>query len=86
MQISPCLDFGELRLKMITGTLDKKRRNQDAGREIAFVPIWAWTQADAGRAFSGGAIVGFLANDIPPAFFRKRDRHFGQGYKLDWMK
>src|SRR5437588_12639496 len=66
---------GELRLKMIAGTPDKKRRNQDAGEEIAFVPFRSRTQANPGRAFRESAILRFLTNDVPPAFFRKRNRH-----------
>src|SRR5712691_10421667 len=51
------LDFGELRLKMIAGTPDKKRRNQDAGKEIAFVPVRARTQANTSGAFRRSAIL-----------------------------
>src|SRR6266568_3426969 len=70
------LDFWKLRLKMIAGTPDKKRRNQDAGEEIAFVPVRPRTQANTGGAFRGRAILRFLTNDVPAAFFRKRNRHF----------
>jgi len=51
------LDFRKLRLKMVAGTPDKKRRNQDAGEEIAFVPVRARTQANTGRTFRGSAIL-----------------------------
>jgi|SRR5437016_3001378 len=51
------LDLGKLRLKTVAGAPDKKRRNQDAGEKIAFVPVRARTQANTGRAFRGSAIL-----------------------------
>ncbi len=68
-------DCGEVRLKMVAGAPDKKRRNQDAGEEIALVPVRPRTQANTGGAFRRSAILRFLANDVPAALFRERNRH-----------
>jgi hypothetical protein len=68
-------DFRELRPRMIAGALGEERRDQDFGKEIALVPIGARDEPDAGGAFVVSAVLRGLANDIPPAFFRKRNRH-----------
>ena len=68
-------DFGKLGLGTIPGALGKKRGNQDAGEKIAFVPVRARPKPDTGGTFVFGAILRRLANDVPPAFFRKRNRH-----------
>src|SRR5205085_5187278 len=67
----------ELWTRVIAGTLREERRDQDFGEEIALVPIRARDEPDAGGALIFGAIVRALANDVPPAFFRKRNRHAG---------
>jgi len=70
-------DFRELRTRMIAGTLGEERRDQDFRKEIALVPVRAWNKADPGGTFAFRAVPGRLANDVPPAFFRKRNRHGG---------
>ena len=68
-------NFRELRGGVIAGTLREERWDQDFGEEIALVPIRARDEPDAGGTFIFGAVLGSLANDVPPAFFRKRNRH-----------
>ena len=68
-------DLWKMRAQMIAGALHEKRRDQDRGEEVAFVPVGARTQLDAGRTLVRGAVLRGLANDVPPAFFRKRNRH-----------
>jgi hypothetical protein len=71
-------DFWELRSHTRTGTLDEKRRNQDAGEKIALVPVSSWAQPDASRIPQAGdrrAIPGSLANNVSPALFRKTNWH-----------
>ena len=67
----------EMRAHVVTGALGEKRGNQNGGEEVAFVPVGAWTQFDTGRALVLSSVLRRLANDVPPAFFRKRDRHCG---------
>ena len=69
-------DFRKVRLRMIASALGEKRRNQDAGQKIALVPVGSWTQAHTRGTLGSRAIPGCLANDIPPAFLWKTDRHF----------
>src|SRR6476646_1439984 len=70
-------DFGKLRLRAIAGAFGKERRDQDLGEKVALMPVSLWTQLDAGGTFIFGTVLRGLANDIPPAFFRKRNRHGG---------
>ena len=70
-------DFREMRRHVIARTLGKKRGDEDGGEKITLVPIGARDQPDPGGAFVFGAVLGCLANDVPPAFFRKRNRHGG---------
>ena len=39
------------RRRVIAGTFDEERRNEDGGEEVALVPVRAWPQLDAGGAF-----------------------------------
>ena len=68
-------DFRELRPGTIAGALGEERRDEDFGKEIALMPIRAWDEPNTSGAFVFGAVVRALANDVPPAFFRKRNRH-----------
>ena len=68
-------DFREQRPGVVAGALGEERRDEDFGEEIALVPIRARDQPDAGGTFIFGAVLRGLANDVPPAFFRKRNRH-----------
>ena len=70
-------DLGELRARLSAGALREQRRDQDFGEEIAFVPIRARDEPDAGRTFIFGAVPRGLANDVPLTFSRKRNRHAG---------
>ena len=70
-------DFRELRPGVITGALREERRDQNFGEEIALVPICARDEPDAGGTFIFGAVPRGLANDVPPTFSRKRNRHAG---------
>ena len=70
-------DFREMRPRAIAGALGEKRRDEDFGQKIALVPVRARNEANASRTFVFGAVLLGLANDIPPAFFRKRNRHAG---------
>ena len=69
-------DFREMRAGVIAGALGEERGDQDLGEEVALVPVGARTQLDAGGAFVFRAVLRGLANDVPPAFFRKRNRHW----------
>ena len=60
----------------VAGALGEKRRDEDFGEEVSFVPIAARLQPDTGGTFVLSAVLRGLANDVPPAFFRKRDRHW----------
>jgi hypothetical protein len=67
----------ELRQRMISaGTPGKKRWNKDFGKKIAFVPVGRRPQPHTRRSFGLSAVFRRLTNDIPSAFFRKRNRHF----------
>ena len=68
-------DLREMRAHVIAGAFGEKRGNQNRGEEVAFVPVGARTQFDASRALVLSSVLRRLANDVPPAFFRKRDRH-----------
>ena len=57
----------ELRSRMITSALGKQRRDEDAGQEIALVPVRRRAQSHAGGTLVTRTIPGRLANDIPPA-------------------
>ena len=70
-------DFGKVGQGVIAGTLGEKRRDQDLGKKIALVPIRTRDQPDTGRTLIFGAVLRGWANDVPPAFFRKRNRHGG---------
>src|SRR5881394_101305 len=78
----------KLRRRVFAGSLYEQRWNQNAGQEIAFVPVGARTQSDAGgmpqwnRSFIGRA----LNNHNFPDFFPKsnweglkKDRNRPQG-------
>jgi hypothetical protein len=41
--------FWKLRRDLATGAFDEQRRNQDAGKEIAFMPVRSRTQSDTRR-------------------------------------
>ena len=69
-------DFRKLRRRVTTGALDEKRRNENTGEKIAFVPVGSWAQPDAGGAFGSRAIARDLANDIASASFWETNRHF----------
>ena len=68
-------DFRKLRPGVIAGALGEERRDEDLGEKIALVPIGARDEPDSSRAFVFCAVLRGLANDVPPAFFRKRNRH-----------
>jgi len=44
-------DFRETRRRVIAGTFDEERWDEDGGEEVALVPVRAWPQLDAGGAF-----------------------------------
>ena len=69
-------DFRKERQPAIAGALGEERGNEDAGEEIALVPVGARPQPDPGGALVFSAIFRGLANDVSPAFFRKRNRHW----------
>ena len=50
-------NFGEMGLRVIAGTLRKKRRNQDAGKEIALVPVGPRAQTNARGALIFCAVL-----------------------------
>ena len=68
-------DFREMRTRVIAGALGEERRDQDFGEKIALVPIRARDEADSSGPLVFRAVIRGLANDVPPAFFRKRNRH-----------
>ena len=68
-------DLREMRLDVIAGALGEERGNQNRREKVAFVPVRARTQLDPGRALILSAVLRGLANDVSPAFFRKRNRH-----------
>ena len=73
------IHFGKKRAGAVAGTLGEKRRDQHLGEEVAFPPIAARPQSDAGGTFIGGRVIrGSLANNVSPAFFGKGNRHFGR--------
>ena len=70
-------DLGKMRPNMVPRTLRKERRDEDLGEEIALVPVCFRAQPDSSGAFVFRAVLSRLADHIPPAFFRKRNRHGG---------
>ena len=70
-------DLGKVRPNMVPRTLRKERRDQDLGEEIALVPVRFRAEAHSSGGFVLGAVLSRLADHIPPAFFRKRNRHGG---------
>ena len=72
-------NFWELRRArcLITRPLNKKRRNQDAGKKIAFMPVGSWAQADSGRTL-GYRIIRRLANNVSPALLWEANWHDDQ--------
>ena len=70
-------DFRETRRRVIAGTFDEKRWDEDGGEEVALMPVRAGPQLDPRGAFIFRTVLRRLANDVPPAFFRKRNRHAG---------
>src|SRR4029077_18282438 len=69
-------NFWELRRPrcLITRPSNKKGRNQDAGKKIAFMPVGSWTQPDSGRTL-GYRIIRRLANNVSPALLWKTNWH-----------
>src|SRR5436190_398626 len=68
-------DFRKTGPDTVAGSLDEERRDEDFGEEIALMPVRSRNQSDTGRALVFSTVVGRLANNVPPAFFRKRNRH-----------
>ena len=71
-------DLRKLRRYVFAGSFHEQRWNQNAGQEIAFVPIGARTQPDAGGmppCWNRSIAVLRLANNISPFLFRKADWH-----------
>ena len=50
-------DFRETRRRVIAGTFDEERWDEDGGEEVALVPVRTWTQPDARRSFGDGTII-----------------------------
>ena len=69
------VNFGELRPNVITSSLGKKRGNQNGGEKVALMPVGTRSQFDPSRTLILSAVLRGLANYIPAAFFRKRNRH-----------
>lgn len=69
------LDFWKNRRHKLAGAPDKERWNKNFGQKIAPVPIRARTQLHPGGAFGLRTVSRRLTNDVPSAFFRKRNRH-----------
>src|ERR1700719_2669455 len=65
--------FWKKRARAVAGTLGEKRWDEDAGQEIAFMPIAAGTQSYPCRSF--GAVRQCWANYFPAAVSGKRNRH-----------
>ena len=67
----------KLRRRVFAGSLYEQRWNQNAGQEIAFVPVGARTQSDPGGMpqWNRSIIVGRLTNNISPILFRKANWH-----------
>ena len=65
----------KFRRRMVPEALDEKRRDQDAGQIISFVPIRTRTQAHARGSLDFCAVNELLANYVSLAFLRKRNRH-----------
>ena len=51
-------NFRKMRRGVTAGAFDEKRRNKNAGQEIAFVPVGSRPQPDTRGAFRGGTIAG----------------------------
>ena len=78
-------DLRKLWRHVFAGSLHEQRWNQNAGQEIAFVPIGSrGTQPDAGRMpqWNRSIVVAVwrLTNNISPVLFRKADWHGLEGY------
>lgn len=69
------LDFWKNRWHKLAGASNEERWNENFGQKIAPVPIRTRTQLHPGGAFGLRTISGRLTNDVPLAFFRKRNRH-----------
>ena len=68
-------NFWELRRRGVTTcALNKKRRDQDAGKKIASMPIGSWAQLDSGGTL-GNCTFRRLANNVFPALFWETNRH-----------
>jgi len=70
-----CPNLRKLWGAVIARALDEERWNKDFGKKVAFVPIGPRTQLYPGGSFVLRAVLRWLANDVPSAFFRKRNRH-----------
>ena len=68
-------NLGEDGRDMNAGAFRKKRWNENFGEEVAPVPVGAKTETNARGRFVLRAVFRRLANDVPPAFLRKRNRH-----------
>lgn len=69
-------NLGENGRDMNAGTFREERRNEDFGEEIAPVPVRTKAETNARGRFVLRTVFGRLANDVPAAFLRKRNRHF----------
>src|SRR6266478_9551778 len=69
------LDFWKNRRRELASAPNEERWNENFGQKIAPVPIRARTQLHPGGAFGLRTVSRHLANDVPAAFFRKRNRH-----------
>ena len=87
-------DLRKLRRYVFAGSLHEQRWDQNAGQEIAFVPIGSrGTQPDAGGMpppWNRSIAVWRLANNISPFLFRKADWHglrtIWDSYKVESVK
>ena len=72
------LNFREDRRHEIARALNEERGNDDLGEVISFVPIRPRPQLYPSGTLILGAVFGRLADDVPSAFLRKRNRHLPQ--------
>ena len=75
-------NFWELRMpgRLIARPLNKKGRNQDAGKKIALMPVGWWTQPYS-RGTLGNCTVRRFANNVSPALFWETNGHSLKGYE-----
>lgn len=68
-------NLGEFRRHMNAGAFREKRWNQHFSEEIAAVPVGRGAETNASGTLILRAVFRRLANDVPSAFLRKRNRH-----------